>query len=72
MRPFHDDPQEMRQGEQRKDCAGSYDICFHGILLRVKWGSSTPKFIRRQGFFYWHYLIRNRTILQRIYSRHCS
>jgi hypothetical protein len=27
VRPFHDNPQEMRQGEQRKDRAGSHDIC---------------------------------------------
>src|SRR6267143_5552839 len=26
-------------------------------------GLKHPKLIRRQGFFYWHYLIRNRTIL---------
>src|SRR5436853_3900125 len=33
MRPFHDDPQDMRQGQQGKDGTGSYDICFHIILL---------------------------------------
>jgi len=34
MQSFDDDPQDMRNGNQPKDRAGSHDICLHEITSR--------------------------------------